>query len=276
MLVLPALAQASDIDCEHVRVNRKSFDLSALAGPHSLSHIEHQPPSIANTTYTLDICAPLKMPKKTPKGDKCPNSTRVCAIKRVSNKADHTDVIEKVIPVAGNFDHGRPIDANVTRLKTEESEDGTKGNREGLRLELHGGQYPIGKSGRKQMAVIELICPKGEEKDDDEARRRVLARESGEDDEDDEDGDKPDEDISDTPGLKFISYGPGVKNDKDFDILKLEWLTKHACEGRTDLDGADPSKSHWGFFTWFIIMLVIPSCTSLGPALTIVTQTAPS
>ena len=109
------------------------------------------------------------------------------------------------------------------------------------------------------MAVIELICPKGEGSDDDEESRRRRrsvreAKDEAEEDDDDNDGEKEDEDVSDTPGLKFISYGPGVRDDKDVDILELEWITKHACEGRTNKDGDDPKKSHWGFFTWFIIM----------------------
>lgn len=234
-------------------MQKKSFDLSALSGPHQVSHIVHHPPSISNTTYTLDICRALKVPKKTPKKDTCPNSTRVCAIERVSNAGDDESVVASVIPIAGNFDHGRPIDAMVTRLKTDEDE---RGNREGLRLELHGGQYPLGKKGRKQKAVIELLCHKNGDDDDKRRAMQEKRKDVDDDDEDDDGGEEKDE--SDTEGLKFVSYGPGKGDEKDEDILQLEWVTKHACEGRTDKDGEDPSsqKGHWGFFTWFIIMSV--------------------
>lgn len=74
-----------------------------------------------------------------------------------------------------------------------------------------------------------------------------------------------DEDQSDDPSsiehqLKnddaaLIWEGYGSENGAD--VLRLTWYTKHACEKRQDsgddTDNDDKS-SHWGFFTWFVIV----------------------
>ena len=185
-LLFPSLIIGSDIDCSHIRVQKKSFNFSGLSGPHSVSHIVEEPPSISNTTYTIDICQPLKVPKNTPKADTCPNFTRVCAIERILNQADDTSTIAHVRPIAGNFDHGRPIDAAITRLKTSASHDDSK--KEGLRVVLHGGQYPQSKNGRKQKAVIEFLCDKeAEDENDDKEDRRRRSQKTNSEDQDDED-----------------------------------------------------------------------------------------
>ena len=244
-LLLPSLIIASDIDCSHIRVQKKSFDLSSLGGPHSVSHIVDEPPSISNTTYTIDICQALKVPKNTPKDDTCPNYTRVCAIERIINPTDDTSTIAHVRPIAGNFDHGRPIDAAVTRLKTSSSHGDAQ--KEGLRLELHGGQYPQTGKGRKQKAVIEFLCVK-----DADGKAKVKPKKTTED-EDEEKQEVSDDDQN----LKYISYGPVDEDGGKEDVLRLEWQTKWACEGQTDRDEGS-SDGHWGFFTWLIIMCVHP------------------
>lgn len=53
------------------------------------------------------------------------------------------------------------------------------------------------------------------------------------------------------PSLSFLSYETDPANENT-DLLRLEWLTKYACEDQRDKDLED-SKS-WGFFTWFILM----------------------
>ena len=266
VLSTSTLTLAADLTCDHIRTNGYAWDISALSGPHSVYHIEHQPPSIANTTFTIDLCQSLELPKNSPKGDHCPNHTRVCAIKRVINKEDDKEVIEKVIPVAGNFDHGRPMNPGLTRLRDDDDEEGKrKGEgREGLRIELHGGRYPwSAKAGRRQMAIVELVCSK-----DGGKRRTRLRRAASPDGEDNSDGDDEgsgDEDLSDTKGLKFVSYGAEKKDGKDLDVLRLEWVTEHACEGRTGKDDSEHSRNHWGLFTWFIIMSVLSHHPSLSP-----------
>ena len=52
----------------------------------------------------------------------------------------------------------------------------------------------------------------------------------------------------DEKSLKYIDYENEVS-------LKLEWRTKYACEQQQDGGGSDvDGGSHWGFFTWCIIM----------------------
>jgi hypothetical protein len=62
-----------------------------------------------------------------------------------------------------------------------------------------------------------------------------------------------------TKPLVFKKYGPeGAKGEVD--VLTLEWRTMYACE---NVDGGGGQKASWGFFTWFIIMLVPPVPLSL-------------
>jgi hypothetical protein len=126
---------------------------------------------------------------------------------------------------------------------------------------LHGGRLPADdkKNGINQRAIIEFVCDKertgleGEEKDNGEhddkdedkegEKRRMVARngESGKC----EDSDK---------SLRFCGYEfEEPTTDTKVQTLRLEWRTKHACEDAP----AEPG-SHWGFFTWFIIMCVMP------------------
>lgn len=76
LLLLPVLASAVTFDCSHLRIDGQSFDLSNLRGPHSVHLIEDTPPSLSNTTFTIDICSPLQRTKGVPKADECPSGTR--------------------------------------------------------------------------------------------------------------------------------------------------------------------------------------------------------
>lgn len=76
LLLLPALVSAVTLDCKHLRIDGQSFDFSELGGPHSVHLIEDTPPSITNTTFTLDICNPLQRTKGVPKENECPSGTR--------------------------------------------------------------------------------------------------------------------------------------------------------------------------------------------------------
>ena len=62
--------------CDHVQAGGKKFDFSKLGGPHSVVTSQHKPPIYLNTTYTVDLCRPLKKAKDAPKRETCPNGTR--------------------------------------------------------------------------------------------------------------------------------------------------------------------------------------------------------
>lgn len=126
--------------------------------------------------------------------------------------------------------------------------------KEGLRLIMNGGYDKDRK--RAQRAVVEFLCDKTrdgleynwspEDKYDDNAAedRRRDEKNSG-----DEEAEPEPVDDENGPSLRFISY----ETDKgDVDTLHLTWRTRYACEGSKDEQ--DSSDSHWGFFTWFIIM----------------------
>ncbi len=185
----------------------------------------------------------------------------VCGIEYDYNPADDTQFVRQVRPIAGDYtlDGGRPLNPRWTRLKNSDSH--ADANKEGLRLELNGGQYPFEGKGQPQKAFVEFICDKDrdglegdegdkrekEEGDESEVSTRELNHRR---DESDDDGDHDRGEDNKKKSLRFISY----KSDgEDVGVLRLEWLTKYACEATET--APDASKSgRWGFFTWFIIM----------------------
>lgn len=173
----------------------------------------------------------------------------VCGIEDAYDPVSDTwNHFDSVIPIAGSYgtSTGKGLDATFTRLKKEDTEN------EGLRMELHGGKY----AELDQMAIIEFQCDlekTGNEGFDsiDDRRRSTNTTESPEDGESG-DGDDKDE----AKSLQFVSYG--LRDDKT-KLLRLNWKTKYACEDYEDDDNDGNSSggsSHWGFFTWFIIMSV--------------------
>lgn len=76
IILLPSLTSANSVTCDQARIDGKSFDFSALDGPHSVNWRRDQPRSIVNTTFTIDICKPLRRTKGVPKGDECRSGTQ--------------------------------------------------------------------------------------------------------------------------------------------------------------------------------------------------------
>lgn len=146
-----------------------------------------------------------------------------------------------MIPIAGELtEHsGSALSAQLTRLRTSAAP--ADADREGLRVELHGGVY----AGRAQKAVVELLCD------------RALTGLEGEIvpqdryKSDKRDGDAPPP--TNATALLWKAYGP----EGDADVLRLEWRTKYACESAAE-EGEETGgpTTHWGFFTWFIIVYV--------------------
>jgi hypothetical protein len=126
------------------------------------------------------------------------------------------------------------MNPKVTRLKTSSSHADSQ--QEGVRIEIGGGNYLK----RKQKAVIEFICTKGEteKRDGDEQERESQ------------------EEVDDGQGgtLKFLNYGSA---DQEEDILRLSWRTKYACEDAED--SGEGSSGGWGFFSWFFFLYVTVS-----------------
>lgn len=160
------------------------------------------------------------------------------------------------------------MDAKWERLKASKSH--ADQGKEGLRIELKGGfRTDADKKTRKQKAIIEFTCDlektglenlwDPEDKYDDDEEESKMKREEGDKDEKNGEKDEGDENKKANKGydpelssLKFVSY-EADGTDSKMDVLRLEWVTKHACEGEKEKEDAEQG-SHWGVFTWFILM----------------------
>ncbi|KAI1389204.1 autophagy-related protein 27 [Hypoxylon trugodes] len=288
-LLLAPLPTDAMFRCNNVVAKGQPFNLEKLGGPHSVVTSRIIGETSHNTTYTVDICRPLKKKGDVKKDEQCPNGSRVCAIKRLG------DTFEKAIPIAGDLENhgGHPLDSEITRL------DNSDTGKQGLLVVLKGG-IDRTDSGHKrdQKAIIEFLCDKdrngteGEydptddkyESSDDPLMARatnpLLFRADddgdngddggdGNDGNDGDDGETPKEvqlGIKNDPSLIFRSYAPS-EEDPEVDVLRLTWLSKYACEKRDDNgsdDGPDEKPSpHWGFFTWLVILVFLGTAAYL-------------
>lgn len=267
LLALPSAITAVTFDCKDILVDKAHFNLSPLGGPKSVHQQVYGPPSISNTTYTLDLCGRLPKDKKLPSAEQCPTGTQVCSVEEDYNLADGKDEVVHVKPIAGEFStsHGRGLDPKVTRLKGGAAHEDAE--REGVRIELNGGKYPESKEGVRQKAIIEMVCDKEltglEGFEEDEKREVEMMAEEG--DKEDDDVELPDLDKG--KSLQFVSYKEEGDEDSKIGVLRLRWKSKYACEGASDAP-PPPSKGSksggWGFFTWFLIMYVHFPCFPPG------------
>ncbi|CAF3478966.1 type II membrane protein [Fusarium graminearum] len=275
--LLPLLAapvfSAETLDCGKIRADGHTFDLSKLGGPHSVVTTRYKPNPAGhyNTTYTLDVCKPLK--KSGGSKSECPNGTRVCAIthllKSDGDKKEEDEVTD-IVAIAGNLENagGSRFEWTPTRLSTAESDSDKK--KEGLRLVLTGGKDPLsGPSKEKtdQKAIIEFLCDPNKEGTEgewvSEEKYEKRADEKKDDDKKEDGGDKDEGESTLEHQLKHENASliwDGFEVEKDVGILRLTWHTKYACEKRDESggggsdDGGDNSSSHWGFFTWFVLI----------------------
>lgn len=190
----------------------------------------------------------------------------VCAISRFIQ--DDIDRIETITAIAGALENsgGTQFEYEATRLNGSDSNSDSK--KEGLRLLLKGGKHPLtGKERREQRAIVEFLCDpdkegtEGEWEESEDKYSKLRRREDKEGDgKKDGDGEKDGSFAehqlkNDKAALIWESYGP----EKDADVLRLTWHTKHACEKRggngddNKGDGGNSSAS-WGFFTWLVIV----------------------
>ena len=154
----------------------------------------------------------------------------MCAIKTIWDEGKNDTVeMEHWVAIAGDFGmkNGLPLDVHSTRLKTSSSNADRA--REGVRLELLEGRDPFdranGVTQRKQKAIVEMLCDRGTE----------GATEGAD------------------AGLTYVSREPEDVRSENWDVLRLQWRTKYACE---DAAGAAAGSKSWGFFTWIILMWV--------------------
>lgn len=170
----------------------------------------------------------------------------VCGVEHLLS-GNGTESPAGIIPIAGSYTNSagrsRVLDPTLSRLKSSDSDQ------EGLSIELHGGKF----NKRKQQAVINFICDRersglDDEDKKDEKEKGNMKRDDKDKTTDDKENDDESPSEDDKRSLRYKSYGPV----DDVDVLRLDWLTKYACEGMHDEDG--DSSGSWGFFTWLIIM----------------------
>lgn len=242
--LLASLRTASGVgfDCAYVVDDGVKWDLSPLRGPKSVHSIFPEPPTIRNFTFTLDICAPLKRLSSVPKTEQCEMGTWICGVEYMDKENETDWEVVRVVPVAGSYaaTSGRHLETKPTRLK--DSDSNTDSGTEGVRLEFSG-------DSKDQKAIIEFICDS--EKTGDEGFEDTEGMEDGEVEKREEEDEELPNPQDDGKSLKFLSYKEEqVKGSKFAEVLRLEWRTKYACEDVRDV----PTKSGWGFFTWFIIV----------------------
>jgi hypothetical protein len=146
------------------------------------------------------------------------------------------------VAIAGDYTlkTGRHLEVKPTRLKNSLSHSDSE--REGLSLELTGGKD----NGKNQKAIIELLCAPektGWEPQPEPHTKSEMVRKRDDDDKNDDDADS---------AIKFISYKEESTKNENWDVLRLQWSTKYACEDAVSKP-SDGSAS-WGFFTWFIVL----------------------
>ena len=77
LLLSPIFALAITLDCTHMRDSNHGWDLSPLSGPKSVQYSQTlSDPTMTNTTFTIDICKPLKKKKGVPSAEDCENGSR--------------------------------------------------------------------------------------------------------------------------------------------------------------------------------------------------------
>jgi hypothetical protein len=78
-ILFPFFAAAvRNLDCEDIRTDGAHWNLSKLGGPKSVMHPVDDGASWKNTTYTIDLCRPLRRESfdKIPEAQQCPSGTR--------------------------------------------------------------------------------------------------------------------------------------------------------------------------------------------------------
>ncbi|KAI5367511.1 Putative mannose-6-phosphate receptor binding domain superfamily, MRH domain-containing protein [Septoria linicola] len=256
-LLLPAAISAVTFDCENIVADEQKFNFKALGGPKDVHKLVPDQFTVVNTTFTIDLCDTLKKPKGEESKHSCPNGSRICAVERLYNDEVNGSLLT-VFPIAGQFttSSGGHLEPKLTRLKGSSSNEDSK--KEGLRVELHGGEHTNDGKKIKQKAIIEFLCDaekegtEGFDKEETAASIAEYGRMSKREDENEGDGeDKPElPDLDKGKALQLVSY----KEEKDMGVLRLEWKTKYACEGAEKPPAQGAKKGSWGFFTWFLII----------------------
>ncbi|KAF2740833.1 hypothetical protein EJ04DRAFT_558801 [Polyplosphaeria fusca] len=274
-VLLTLAGSVAAFDCKDIMADRQTFNFKSLGGPHLLHYYEENgfPLVKHNYTFHIDLCDKLGK-----HNGKCHQGARVCG--ELEETAVEGNSTVHNIDIAGTYKmyNNRKIDAKFSLLAKSGSNADV--GRQGVRAELHGGRFPFddAKTGRDQMAIIEFVCDpertglEGDEKDEgdglpDNDDDKEKDGDKDKDDDKEKDGDKEEKrwnlgkkeesgsgkcEDSDA-SLRFCGYNKEDDEKTKVDVLRLEWRTKYACRDAP----SDSEGGHWGFFTWFIIILFL-------------------
>src|ERR1700686_4567731 len=136
VLLLPLVSASFDCTFD---LSSNHFNLTPLKGLHTAWKTTETPPTIENATIFLDLCHDLQWNNEVyKKEDRCEDGTQghsfnnlmvVCVIKY--NQRGDERTVTQIIPVAGTFP-SQGLEAKTSLL------EGTEGQVDGVRVELHG------------------------------------------------------------------------------------------------------------------------------------------
>ncbi|KAJ7346640.1 autophagy-related protein 27 [Mycena albidolilacea] len=154
-LSIPALALEDPFDC-HFQVNGLKYDLTPLAGEHTVTRERATPPTREVDSVRLSLCSDLATQKDVSDPDQCPLGTRVCLTK--INRKDDTDRIVSVIPIAQTS----TLNPSYTPLSSPK----------GVSILFHGASYPhpINATDAEQSVNITLLCTPESESEEPEPK----------------------------------------------------------------------------------------------------------
>jgi len=119
----------SGFDCRiSLEGGKRKFDLTNLAGEHTLTRTRETPPSVVIDEVRFDMCKDLELKQGVEDQDQCPTGTRAC-LTMTNQKGSNSDRVITVIPLAISSS----LNPEITPLSSPK----------GLNLVLHGSSYPV-------------------------------------------------------------------------------------------------------------------------------------
>ncbi|KZP34625.1 hypothetical protein FIBSPDRAFT_810007 [Athelia psychrophila] len=146
LFLLPSLIAAQDnpFDCQNrLAIQSLSFDLSKLAGEHSISRTRETPPSTVVDEVRFNVCSDLKALEGVSEHDQCPTGTRAC-LTQTNKKGSENDRIVSVIPVA--------------QSSVLQPESAALSSSEGFKLTFHASSYPASADSQTQSFELNVLC----------------------------------------------------------------------------------------------------------------------
>ncbi|ORX85291.1 hypothetical protein K493DRAFT_411470 [Basidiobolus meristosporus CBS 931.73] len=102
------------LECKSIEIEGKRYDLSPLNKDFNISSSEETYPTVTQTTYLINPCAPLQV-KKEEEADRCSKNTQICRL--ITNFKNNEPRIIRINSLAGGANETEP----TLSLKTSEN-----------------------------------------------------------------------------------------------------------------------------------------------------------